>query len=461
VRVHFPTGGVTSAHSHAGESFDVNPFTVLGELWGIDLPDRLQGLVIPGRDTVRITSYPFHGFCDYADSQGGAGALAKGIREYEIVKPSREIALTLLRSVGWMTHLDILTRNGDVGWEIYCPNAQCYGTHTFRYGFCPHRGDWFAGKVHVESDLFNEPVRVVQTSAHAGKLPVRMSFASITPGEKLVHSMTKLSEDGKALIVRCYNPRDTKVTGRVDVAAKVTKACKSNVAEECTGQKLPKQGKGYRFSAGKRKIVTLRFELAADASLARKPAASLARATKLRPIELPVAEPSLDIPLPAAVTKGEIESEQRRLAKIRRRHKQLKARHAALGKRVRAMAKKGVEDDDLLIEWSKLGHLVALERRYIDEAKFSVLLTQRRWYEQTVKDPKRLKALMKRTQAGIAKTELPELRIIGRLHEYVRQFYVSRKASKLGKGLTDMAKEVTDAALANTAQQSMAARRNK
>ncbi|HUU32066.1 MAG TPA: glycoside hydrolase family 38 C-terminal domain-containing protein, partial [Phycisphaerae bacterium] len=165
LRVHFPTG-VKSDFSHAGESFDVNPFTYVGELWGIELPRRLRGLVVPGRDTVRIRSYPFHGFCDYSDGTRGVGVVAKGIREYEITKPRREIALTLLRSVGCMTHLDILTRNGDVGWEIYTPMGQCFGTYAFRYGFCPHRGDWFAGAVHTESELFNEPVRAVQTTAH-------------------------------------------------------------------------------------------------------------------------------------------------------------------------------------------------------------------------------------------------------------------------------------------------------
>ena len=458
VRVHFPTGGIKSDFSHAGEAFDVNPFTYEGELWGIDLPKRLEGLVVPGRDTVRITSYPFHGFCDYSDGKLGAAALGKGIREYEVVKPSRDIALTLLRSVGWMTHLDILTRNGDVGWEIYTPTAQCFGTHTFRYGFRPHEGDWAAAGLQSESDLFNEPVRVVQTNGHDGKLPKEMSFVSITPAGKLVHSSTKVSEDGKALIVRCYNPGDKTVSGKIEVAAKVRKACKSSVAEECTGDLLTKAGKAFKFSAKKKEIVTLRFELTRDKLLARKPSAAIAKVTKECPLALPVVDDCLDIPLPDYVSMADIKSEQARLKRIQAKHKALKAQAAKLKAKVNALAKQGAEDDDLLIEWSKVNHMVSLERRYIDEAKFSVLLTQRRWYEQTVKDPKRLKALMKKTQEGIAKTELPELRIIGRLYEYVRQFYVSRKASKLGKGLADMAGEVTDAAMANTDAKSMAAR---
>ena len=456
LRVHFPTG-VRSDTSFAGESFDVNPFTYVGELWGIDLPKRLQGLVIPGRDTVRICSYPFHGFCDYNDGRTGAGVVAKGIREYEVTKPGREIALTLLRSVGWMTHMDILTRNGDVGWEIYTPTAQCFGTYTFRYGFCPHAGDWFAGRVHMESELFNEPVRCVQTGPHAGRMPTEFSFVRIEPADKLVHSATKRSEDGKALIVRCYNPRKQKIAGTIELAAKVKSAYKSNAAEGATSEKLKKRGGKFAFTAGNREIVTLRFELAPDKTLAKTPPAAVLKSTNECARALPVREKRLDVPLPPVVFREDIESEKKRLARLKREYKELKARAAKLKARIDALPD---EDDDLLIEWSKMTHMVALHRRYIDEAKFSVLLTQRRWYEQTVRDPVRRRKLMKKAMDGIAKTRLPELRIVGRLHEYVRQFYVSRKASKLGR--RDLLNEaVTDAALSNTAAQSMAARGGK
>jgi mannosylglycerate hydrolase len=461
VRVHFPTGGIKSESSFAGESFDVNEFTYKGELWGIDLPKRLTGLVVPGRDTIRITSYPFHGFCDYNDGKTGAAALARGIREYEVVKPSREIALTLLRSVGWMTHLDILTRNGDVGWEIYTPTAQCFGTHTFEYAFCPHEGDWFKGGVHTERDMYVEPVSVVQSGAHAGSLPKASSFVTIKPADKLSFSSIKRSEDGKSLVVRCFNPRKNKVTGTIEVNAKVKGAFKSNVAEDLTGDKLKKVGKGFEFTAGDREIVTLRFDLADDKSLARKPAAGLAKSVKGCKRAFAVKLPSLDIELPPVVTMDDITSEKARLAKIKDRHAKIKAGAAKLKLKVDALAKQGKEDDDLNIEWSKQAHLQSLERRYIDEAKFSVLLTERRWYEQTISDPKKLKAKMDKNMDDIAKTELPELRIIGRLYEYVRQFYVSQKVSRLGKGLAAMADEVTDAAMANTADTSMKSRKTK
>ena len=217
------------------------------------------------------------------------------------------------------------------------------------------------------------------------------------------------------------------------------------------------RGNKFVFSAGNREIVTLRFELAADKTLAKSPVAALIKATKECPRELPVREESLDIPVPPVVVKQDIESEKKRLARLRREYKALKARAAKLRTRINALAKKGKEDDDLLIDWSKMAHMVSLHRRYIDEAKFSVLLTQRRWYEQAVKDPVRRRKLMKKAMNGIAETRLPELRIVGRLHEYVRQFYISRKASRLGRRDL-LAQAVTDAALSNTARQSMAAR---
>ena len=207
--------------------------------------------------------------------------------------------------------------------------------------------------------------------------------------------------------------------------------------------------------------MTLRFDLADDKSLSRKPAPSRAKATKKCARAFNVKLPSLDIELPPVVTMDDIKSEKARLEKIKARHAKIKAGAAKLKAKVDALAKQGKEDDDLNIEWSKQAHLQSLERRYIDEAKFSVLLTERRWYEQTITDPKKLKAKMDKNMDAIAKTELPELRIIGRLYEYVRQFYVSQKASRLGKGLAAMADEVTDAAMANTAETSMKSRKTK
>jgi len=300
-------------------------------------------------------------------------------------------------------------------------------------------------------------VRCVQTGPHAGRMPAELSFVRIEPADKLIHSATKRSEDGKALIVRCYNPRGQKVAGTIELAAKVKSACKSNAAEDATSEKLQRRGGKFAFTAGNREIVTLRFELAPDKMLAKTPSAALLRSTNECARALPVRDKCLDVPLPPAVFREDIENEKKRLARLKKEYKELKARAAKLKARIDALPR---EDDDLLIEWSKMTHMVALHCRYIDEAKFSVLLTQRRWYEQTVKNPVRRRKLMKKAMDGIAQTRLPELRIVGRLHEYVRQFYVSRKAGKLGR--QDLLNEaVTDAALSNTAAQSMAARAGK
>lgn len=471
LRVHFPTG-VKSDRSFAGEAFDVNPFTFIGELWGIPLPKRLEGLVVPGRDTIRIRSYPFHGFCDYSDGKTGVSVLAKGIREYEVTngrrpgKPAgkREIALTLLRCVGWMTHLDILTRNGDVGWEIYTPMAQCIGTYTFRYGFCPHKSGWFEGGVHLQSELFNEPVRVVETSPHEGSMPWEFSLIEVEPKHKLILSALKRSEDGQAMIVRLYNPRDNRVNAAIRVNAKVKNACLSNAAEDRADKRLKSKGGRYEFVVPKRAIFTLRFELREDKALARKPPAKQVRATRECPSALRRREKCLNLELPPLVVKEEIESENRRLARLRKEYRQLKERARRLKSRI---DRAKIEDHDLLIEWSRMNHLVALHRRYVEEAKVSVLMTRRRYYEEHVKDPNRRRRLMEECMKQIGKTKLRQLRIVGRLHEYVRQFYVSRKASRLGRaggesgesGEKALAREVTAAALGSSAQQSLPSRK--
>ena len=67
---------------------------------------------------------------------GSVAVFGCGLREYEAVpRPGGglDIALTLLRCVGWLSRSDLSTRRGHAGPELATPEAQCPGTHTFEY----------------------------------------------------------------------------------------------------------------------------------------------------------------------------------------------------------------------------------------------------------------------------------------------------------------------------------------
>ena len=55
---------------------------------------------------------------------------------------SAVIALTLLRSVGWLSRDDLWNRQGHAGPPLATPEAQVLGLHQFNYRIIPHDGDW-------------------------------------------------------------------------------------------------------------------------------------------------------------------------------------------------------------------------------------------------------------------------------------------------------------------------------
>ncbi|MGL5003980.1 MAG: hypothetical protein ACRDAM_13660 [Casimicrobium sp.] len=64
----------------------------------------------------------------------------RAMQEYECVEHDgrRALAVTLVRSVGWMSRRDLVTRGVGAGPDMETPDAQCLGEHVFefRFGLC-------------------------------------------------------------------------------------------------------------------------------------------------------------------------------------------------------------------------------------------------------------------------------------------------------------------------------------
>ena len=126
---------------------------------------------------------------------GGITLLTKGLPEYEATKEG-ELALTLLRCVGWLSRDDLSTRRGGAGPQLPAPGAQCPGEHVFEYAL--ELGE--AGSA--------ELVRRSQD--------YRYDFAEGPAGAELegplavdgatVFSALKGAENGDAVVLRVFNP---------------------------------------------------------------------------------------------------------------------------------------------------------------------------------------------------------------------------------------------------------------
>ncbi|EGQ7994621.1 glycoside hydrolase family 38 [Vibrio vulnificus] len=116
--IHFPTG-VTLTETQADSAFEVVSRPVVYQ-------DNQQVLA---NKEAKVSVNPSQSFVAGGDLQ----ITHAGVPEYRVVKGrSDEIALTLLRSVGWLSRRDFSTRGNGAGPDLPTPEAQCLGEHQYQ-----------------------------------------------------------------------------------------------------------------------------------------------------------------------------------------------------------------------------------------------------------------------------------------------------------------------------------------
>jgi len=191
LRVHFPV-------PISVDTFDVEGhFDVVTR--PLDLPTNTEEWVEqPAR------THPQCAWAQVSDGRIGLMVANRGLPEIEALRADQgtELALTLLRSVGWLSRADMSIRAGHAGPGLPTPEAQCIGETTFEYALIPHGGAWMGAA--DQAQAFSAPLRAVSTPAHTGVLSSKGSFVEVGP-ENLIVTAVKEAEDGNGLIVRFWN----------------------------------------------------------------------------------------------------------------------------------------------------------------------------------------------------------------------------------------------------------------
>ncbi|MGC8654667.1 MAG: alpha-mannosidase [Candidatus Kryptoniota bacterium] len=145
-------------------------------------------------------------FITVQKGERGFTVMTKGLPEYELsLENPGEVAITLIRSVGELSKSGLKTRpGGDAGWKNKTPDAQCMGIHTFEYSLYTHRFTVDFSSVNFVAESYNSPVLPVPGKGNPDT-PWQMSLLQLK-SESFAFSSFKESEDGKAVIFRCYNP---------------------------------------------------------------------------------------------------------------------------------------------------------------------------------------------------------------------------------------------------------------
>ena len=203
LRVHFSTGlDCDDKNSPASADFDGH-FEIVRRPIGLAAASEAaqDGLwVEPPRPEV-----PQRAFTDVSNGSRGLLVANRGLPEAEVLKRAdgeAEIAVTLLRCVGWLSRDDLVTRPGHAGPAMETPKAQMPGTWSFDYAVIPHvEGQSLPYPLAYN---FETPLRAAATSLHFGVLPPSGSFVEVESTGFVISSI-KETVDGRGWLVRGYN----------------------------------------------------------------------------------------------------------------------------------------------------------------------------------------------------------------------------------------------------------------
>lgn len=205
---------------------------------------------------------PMQRFVAVQDNIRSLTVMSYGLPEYELkLDGKRTLALTLLRCVGLLAGENLITRpGGKSGWHNETPDAQCLGTHSFRYAVLPHGAQELdsLSSINEQSEYFHLSLLPV-CRKNPAELRMQNSMVSVS-SHQLVLSALKVAEDGEGIVLRVNNPAASDTEGIVHFEKNIRSAWKARLDEQ-RGERLPVDEKNeIRVRLEGYGIATLRIE---------------------------------------------------------------------------------------------------------------------------------------------------------------------------------------------------------
>ncbi|GAA3761025.1 hypothetical protein GCM10022225_53250 [Plantactinospora mayteni] len=154
-----------------------------------------------GSGEVPLPTYPAAGFVAAGGADGSLAVLLTQPSEYEVVDGGRELALTLLRSIGMLSRNRNPMRDEPAGPQVPTPSAQCRGERTAEFALLPFRGEWHSAEVPPAAEAYRHGFLTFAGTGPAGGL--------VPPGR------TGLSVTGTGVVLSSVRDRDGRVELRV------------------------------------------------------------------------------------------------------------------------------------------------------------------------------------------------------------------------------------------------------
>jgi len=245
LRVHFPAPFTAGHAEHDGH------FEIVKRPVGI--PPFDESWIEQPRPEV-----PQRSFTSISDGRARLTVANRGLPEVEVLKNAlghAEIALTLLRCVGWLSREGFSTRQGHAGPSMEAPAAQMLGTWAFDYSIILERD---AFRSYRQAYAFEAPLRAIVTDGHDGLLPAQGAFVEVTPAEFMV-SAIKTAEDGRGWLVRGYNLTGQDITVTLRPWRPFTRVERVNLAEEKVAELEPAEDGTVIFPVRGYEIASIMF----------------------------------------------------------------------------------------------------------------------------------------------------------------------------------------------------------
>lgn len=233
LRVHFPTGIETPEALFDGH-FEVVRRPVPGD-------------------------YPQRAFVTVMGADTGLTVANRGLPEVAVLdkREGVEIALTLLRSIGWLRLEDIDGNQAEGSGLLQTPDAQCRGAYRFSYSLIPHGQDPLPAW--QQAWAYQTPPRGLLTARHPGTLPLDHSLVMVD-NPAFVLSAVKTARAGDGLIVRGYSISSSIEQVALRLGHQATHAQLVRIDETPLGKTIKPDSHGrYKLKVRPAEIVTLRF----------------------------------------------------------------------------------------------------------------------------------------------------------------------------------------------------------
>ncbi|HEV2093894.1 MAG TPA: alpha-mannosidase [Rubrobacter sp.] len=177
-----------------------------------------------------------HRFCDLSEPGYGVALLNDG--KYGHSAKGNVLGISLLRS------------------PLYPDPLADEGEHSFAYSLYPHPGDWTGAGVAREAFALNSPLAPVRGG---GGAPPEEPFVE-AEGLELALAGLKRSEDGRAVILRLYEPHGARGSTRLRFPGGLKAAEKTNLLEDRGGTPVEVEGDSLHLQIRPFEVVTLRLE---------------------------------------------------------------------------------------------------------------------------------------------------------------------------------------------------------